>query len=322
MVHGPCHRTTSEHRLLALGVFTINCRPEVAEAINDGRPLVALESTLLAHGLSRPSNLEIGRELEDLVRRNGAIPATIALLDGVAHVGLSDDELQRICAEPDLPKLGVRDVPVAAGLGRSGATTVASTAALAHKVGISVFATGGLGGVHRGASESFDESADLDTLAATRVIVVCAGVKSILDVPATLQRLETLSVGVVGYRTLEFPGFYVTDSGSRVDWRCETPEEVAQIFAAAQGFSAAALVVANPLPVDRQLDPGLHDTVLTYALGAAFEAGITGKAVTPYVLDRLHTASGGRTQQVNAELVRRNAVLGAQIAVQHAALKN
>lgn len=302
-------------------MFAIHIHPEVAQALAGGQPVVALESTLLAHGLPRPSNLETGRELEELIRSNGAIPATIALLDGVAHVGLAEDELTRICNEPDLPKLGVRDVPVAAGLGRSGATTVASTAVLAERAGISVFATGGLGGVHRGASESFDESADLGTLAKTRIIVVCAGVKSILDVPATLQRLESLSVAVVGYRTLDFPGFYVTESGSSVDWQCETPDEVAKVFAAAEGFSSAALVVANPLPADRQLEPSLHDTVLGYALGAAVEAGITGKAVTPYVLERLHTASGGRTQEVNADLVCRNAVLGAQIAVAYSQVR-
>lgn len=296
-------------------VFPMHRHPDVAQALDDGRPVVALESTLLAHGLPRPSNLETGRALEDVVRRNGATPATIALLDGVAHIGLTGEELDRICADPDLTKLSLRDVPVAAGLRRSGATTVASTAALAHAAGIAVFATGGLGGVHRDARDSFDESADLDVLARTRIVVVCAGVKSILDVPATLQRLESLSVGVVGYQTLVFPGFYVTDSGSRLDWRCETPEEIAQIFAASDGFSSAALIVANPLPANQQMDPGLHDTVLAYAVSAALEAGVSGKDVTPFVLDRLHTASNGRTREVNVELVLHNAALAAQIAV-------
>lgn len=279
---------------------------------------MALESTLLAHGLPRPENLETGRELEQVIRRTGAVPATIALLDGVARIGLTDEELKRVCAEPDLAKLSIRDVAIVAGLGSSGATTVASTAALAEAAGIAVFATGGLGGVHRGARDTFDESADLRALARIRIIVVCAGVKSILDIPATLQRLESLSVGVVGYQTSAFPGFYVADSGSRLDWRCETPEEVAKIFTAGEGFNPAALVVANPLPVDRQLEPGLHDTVLGYALGAAVEAGITGKAVTPYVLERLRTASNGKTQEVNIDLVLRNAELAAQIAVAYA----
>lgn len=296
-------------------MFLIHRHADVAQALDQGRPVVALESTLLAHGLPRPGNLETGRELEAVVQRHEAVPATIALLDGVAHVGLTDEELQRICADPEMTKLSLRDVQVAAGLGRSGATTVASTAALAHAAGISVFATGGLGGVHRGARDSFDESADLDVLARTRIVVVCAGVKSILDVPATLERLESLSVGVVGYQTFAFPGFYLTESGSTVDWRCETPDEVARIFAAADGFSPGALIVANPLPRDRQMDPGLHDTVLGYAVSAAAEAGVTGKDVTPYVLDRLHTASGGRTREVNVDLVLHNAALAAQIAV-------
>jgi pseudouridine-5'-phosphate glycosidase len=291
----------------------------VAQALDEGRPVVALESTLLAHGLPRPGNVETGRALEDAVRRHGATPATIAVLDGVAHIGLSGQDLERICSDPDLTKLGLRDVPVAAGLGRSGATTVASTAALARTAGISVFATGGIGGVHRGARDTFDESADLDVLARTRIVVVCAGAKSILDIPATLQRLESLSVPVIGYRTYAFPGFYLTESGSTVDWRCDTPDEVAQIFAAADGFSDAALIVANPLPMDRQLDPAVHDTVLRYALGAAVEAGVTGGDVTPYVLERLHIASNGLTQDVNVDLVLRNAALAAEIAVAVAA---
>lgn len=300
-------------------MFPIQRHPEVARALDEGRPVVALESTLLAHGLSRPNNLETGRKLEDVVRRHGATPATVAVLDGVAHIGLSDDELVRVCADLDLTKLSIRDLPVAAGLERSGATTVASTAALANAAGISVFATGGLGGVHRGARDTFDESADLVALARTRIVVVCAGVKSILDVPATLERLESLSVAVIGYQTTAFPGFYVTDSGSTVDWQCETPEEAARIFAAGGGLSTAALIVANPLPVDRQLDPGLHDRVLADALAAAAEAGVTGKGVTPYVLDHLHTASQGRTQAVNADLVLRNAALASQIAAAYAA---
>ena len=301
-------------------MFPIHRHPHVAEALAQGRPVVALESTLLAHGLPRPGNFETGRELEEVVRRHGAIPATIALLDGVAHIGLSGEELRRICDAPDLTKLSLRDLPIAAALGRSGATTVAGTAALASAAGISLFATGGLGGVHRGARDSFDESADLDVLARTRIVVVCAGVKSILDVPATLERLESLSVGVVGYQTSAFPGFYVTESGSMLDWRCETPEEIAQVFAAADGFSPGALVVANPLPLDRQMDPGLHDTVLSYAVSAAVEAGVTGKDVTPYVLDRLHIASNGRTQEVNVDLVHRNAALAAEIAVAYTKL--
>lgn len=294
-------------------MFAVHVHVDVARALDEGAPVVALESTLLAHGLPRPGNLDVGRELQAVVRANGALPATIALLDGTAHVGLTDGQLRRVCST-DLAKLSIRDLPIAAGLGRSGATTVAATAALAHGTGISVFATGGLGGVHRGARDSFDESADLVALSRTRVVVVCAGVKSILDVPATLERLESLSVPVIGYQTAAFPGFYVTASGSSLDWQCQTPAEVARIFAAADGFCPGALIVANPLPASAQLDPELHDTVLAAALAAADEAGVHGKDVTPYVLEHLHTASAGRTREVNVELVLRNAALAAQIA--------
>jgi pseudouridine-5'-phosphate glycosidase len=192
--------------------------PEVADALRVGRPVVALESTLLAHGLPRPDNRGAADDVENAVRAGGAVPATIAVLDGVAHVGLTSDEVDRVCADPDQAKLGVRDLPVAAARGLSGATTVSSTALLAAAAGIGVFATGGLGGVHRQSVDTFDESADLTALSRTSIVVVCAGVKSILDVPATLERLESLSVTVVGYRTTAFPGFYVADSGSSLDW--------------------------------------------------------------------------------------------------------
>lgn len=287
----------------------------VAGALENGRPVVALESTLLAHGLPRPSNLDTGRELEAVVRDHGATPATIAVLDGVVHVGLSDEQLVRVCTDPDLAKLSIRDLPPTIGLKCSGATTVASTAAVAHAAGISVFATGGIGGVHRRARDSFDESADLVALAGTRIVLVCAGVKSILDIPATLERLETLSVAVIGYRSLAFPGFYIADSGSTLDWRCDTPEEVARVFVAGAGISSAALVVANPLPTERQLDPEMHARLLADALEAADRDNVTGKDVTPYILDHLHTASEGRTLEVNVDLVRRNAALAAEIAV-------
>lgn len=300
-----------------------NVRPsaEVAEALAGGRAVVALESTILAHGLPRPGNLETGRELEAVVRAHGAVPATIAVLDGVARIGLSDRELQRVCSDSSLAKLSLRDLPVALGTGGSGATTVASTSALARAAGVDVFATGGLGGVHRGAQDTFDESADLTTLGRTRIVVVCAGVKSILDVPATLERLESLSVTVVGYRTTVFPGFYVTDSGSTVDTRCEDPAQLARVFAAGAGLTPAALVVANPLPVELQLDPAEHAALIAAALTAAGAAGVTGKEVTPFVLDHLHTVSAGRTREVNVTLVLRNAALAAEVAVELAALE-
>jgi pseudouridine-5'-phosphate glycosidase len=299
---------------------TVRPSEEVAYALAQGRAVVALESTILAHGLPRPGNLDTGRELEAAVRARGAVPATIAVLDGVAHVGLTDDQLARVCRDDGLAKLSVRDLPVALGTGGSGATTVASTATLARAAGVEVFATGGLGGVHRGAQDTFDESADLTALGRTRIVVVCAGVKSILDVPATLERLESLSVTVVGYRTTVFPGFYVTDSGSTVDTRCEDPAELARVFAAGAGLTTAALVVANPLPTGLQLDPTEHDEVITAALAAADAAGVSGKDVTPFVLDHLHTVSAGRTREVNVTLVLRNAGLAAEIAVELAAL--
>jgi pseudouridine-5'-phosphate glycosidase len=288
--------------------------PEVASALAAGRPVVALESTLLAHGLPRPDNRSAADRVEAAVRAGGAVPATIAVLDGVPHVGLTPAELDRVCADPDLAKLGVRDLPVAVALGLSGATTVSSTALLAARAGVAVFATGGLGGVHRQSADTFDESADLVALARTSLVVVCAGVKSILDVPATLERLETLSVTVVGYRTTAFPGFYVADSGSALDWSVDSPEQAAEVFAARRELAPGAVVIANPLPDDEQLDPALHDRVIAGALAAAETAGVRGKAVTPFVLDHLHHASEGATLAVNVRLVLRNAELAGRIA--------
>ena len=294
--------------------------PEVADALADGRPVVALESTLLAHGLPRPENRQAADDVEAAVRSGGALPATIAVLDGVPHVGLTAGQVDRICADPELAKLGVRDLPVAAVLGRSGATTVSSTALLAAWAGIGVFATGGLGGVHRHAGDTFDESADLVALARTSVVVVCAGVKSILDVPATLERLETLSVTVVGYRTHRFPGFYVADSGQPLDWSVTSAAEAAAVFAARRDLAPGAVVVANPLPPAQQLDAELHDRVIAEALAAADAAGARGKDVTPFVLGHLHEASGGASLAVNVRLVLRNAELAGQIAAELAAL--
>jgi pseudouridine-5'-phosphate glycosidase len=288
--------------------------PEVGDALGSGRPVVALESTLLAHGLPRPDNRAAADDVEAAVRAGGAVPATIAVLDGVPHVGLTADQVDRVCADPDLAKLGVRDLPVAAALGLSGATTVSSTALLAAAAGIGVFATGGLGGVHRQSVDTFDESADLTALSRSSLVVVCAGVKSILDVPATLERLESLSVTVVGYRTTTFPGFYVADSGSSVDWSVADPAEAAAVFAARRALAPGAVIVANPLPLDEQLDPALHDRVIAGALAAAEEAGVRGKDVTPFVLDHLHRASEGATLAVNVRLVLRNAELAGRIA--------
>ena len=289
---------------------------DVAAALGDGRPVVALESTLIAHGLPRGRNLEVARELEAVVRAEGAVPATIAVVHGVPRIGLDDEALEAVALGYGFVKAGVRDLAPVIARGGSAATTVASTAHLAARAGIRVFATGGLGGVHREARESWDESADLTTLAATGITVVCAGVKSILDVEATLERLETLNVVVLGYGTDRFPGFYLADSGFPAPARVESPEEVAAVMAAQAelGLGGRGIVVANPLPAAEQVDPALHDRVLRESLAAAAAQGVRGGATTPFLLDRFHRETGGVTLEANIALVRRNAVLAARIA--------
>jgi pseudouridine-5'-phosphate glycosidase len=293
--------------------------PEVAEALERGAAVVALESTIIAHGLPRPRNLEVARELEAEVRAAGAVPATIAVLEGEVRVGLDDEGLERIAAT-DMAKLSVRDLALAAARRADGATTVASTAHLAARAGIRVFATGGLGGVHREARETWDESADLLTLARTPITVVSAGVKSILDVGATLERLETLGVAVAGWRTDRFPGFYLTDGGFDLDWRVNGPEEVAAAMAQADALGVtAALLIANPIDAARQLDPAEHERVLADGLERARAAGVTGKAVTPFLLDHLHRVTGGRSLEVNVAIARGNAAVAGAIAAAWAA---
>jgi pseudouridine-5'-phosphate glycosidase len=283
--------------------------------------VVALESTIISHGLPRPDNLRVAREIEAAVRAGGAVPATVALVSGQVRVGLDDDALATVAGDDDVVKVSVRDLAAVAARGGHGATTVASTAHLAALVGIPVFATGGLGGVHRGASGTFDESADLVTLARVPTTVVCAGVKSILDVPATLERLETLGIGLLGYGTNRFPGFYLADSGQPLEHRVDTPEQVAAVMVARRelGTDRAGLVLANPLPEDEQLDRELHDRVLAEALAGAEADGVHGKDTTPYLLARFHHDTGGRSLEVNTRIVLRNAALAAQVAVAHAA---
>jgi pseudouridine-5'-phosphate glycosidase len=294
---------------------------EVAEALAAGEPVVALESTLIAHGLPRPGNVRVARDVEATVRAAGATPATIALIEGEVRVGLDDDALEAIATRDDVAKCSARDLPLAVARGATGATTVAATAHLAAQAGIALFATGGLGGVHREARETWDESADLVALSRTGICVVCAGVKSILDVPATLERLETLGVAVAGYGTDRFPGFYLADSGHPVPWRVDAPEEIAAALRARAelGLAGSALVVANPLPEDEQLDPALHARVLTEALEAAEREGIHGRDVTPFLLGRFHAETRGESLRANVRLVLRNAELAARIAVAVAA---
>jgi pseudouridine-5'-phosphate glycosidase len=289
---------------------------EVREAFAAGRPVVALESTIIAHGLPRPQNEQVAQELEEAVRDEGAVPATIAVLDGRPHVGLDAKELERVANEDGIRKLGHRDLPLAIATRASGATTVSATALLAARAGIRVFATGGLGGVHRRWTDTQDESADLGLLARVKITVVCAGVKSILDVPATLQRLETLGVPVAGYGTSHFPGFYLSDSGLPVDWTLRTPGEVADVMRAQDvlGTSDAALIVAQPVPESEQLDPELHARVLADALRACDEQQVTGQAVTPFLLDHLVRHTGGASLAANLAAERGNVRLAARIA--------
>ncbi len=289
--------------------------PAVGAAIRAGAPVVALESTLLAHGLPAPRNREVADELESAVRDRGAVPATIAVLDGVARVGLTPAELDRVCGG-GLVKLSVRDLGVAVGLRRDGATTVAATAALAAAAGITLFATGGLGGVHRGARETWDVSADLAALARTPVLTVCSGVKSILDVPATLELLETLSVPVLGYGTDAFPGFYRRDSGVGVPWRVDAPAQVAAAWRAHRDLGGGAgMVLAQPVPAADELDATLHDRLLAEGLYLVAAHEIVGKDVTPALLAHFHDASNGASLAANLALVRANADLAARVAV-------
>ena len=287
----------------------------VAQALRDGAPVVALESTIITHGLPRPENLQAALEFERTVADCGAVPATIAVLDGVAHVGLEPDELERLVASDGALKLSARDLPVAMVQGASGGTTVAATALLASQAGIRVFATGGIGGVHRNADTTFDESADLGILASCRITVVAGGVKSILDIGATLERLETLSVTVLVFGTNRFPAFWLTDSGYTVDFAVATPEEIAEVMRAADTLERpGGILVANPLPEAAQLDPALHDRLLSEALDAADAESVRGKDITPFLLDYIHEHTDGDSVSVNLEIVRGNCRLGAAIA--------
>jgi pseudouridine-5'-phosphate glycosidase len=297
--------------------FAIRYGEHVTRARRDGRPVVALESTIISHGLPHPDNIRVAGEIEQAVRDNGAVPATIGMIDGEVIVGLEDAQVARLASADAVAKLSVRDLAIAAARRADGATTVAATSAIAAAAGIGVFATGGLGGVHREANVTYDESADLTALARTPIVVVCAGVKSILDVGATLERLETLGVPVAGYRTRRFPGFFITDGGFDLDWQLDSPEQVADFIKARadQGVTESALVLANPLPADEQLEPGLHDRTLATGLNLLAEQNITGKAVTPFLLGHFHSSTEGRSLAVNIRIILRNAALAAKIAV-------
>ncbi len=286
---------------------------EVAAAIAAKKPIVALESTIISHGLPRPRNLEVARDVEEIVRKAGATPATIAIIDGEILVGLEDDQLIRIANDDSVVKASTRDLAILVASKKSAATTVAATGHIAAMAGITVFATGGLGGVHRG--DGFDESADLRALSITPIIIVCAGVKSILDVAATLERLETLAIPVLGFQTNRFPGFYLTDSGFELEHRVENVSEIASIWKERAGVntSNSAVVVTNP--VKKELDRTLHDQLLRDGLALAEKEHITGKAVTPFLLEYFHRASKGASLDVNVDIIKSNSLLAAQIAI-------
>ena len=293
---------------------------EIRTALHEGRGVVALESTIISHGLPRDSSARVARDIEAAVRKSGAVPATIAIVAGRVRIGLDDDAMDQIATSGTVIKSSIRDLGSVVASGALGATTVASTAYLAHRAGIRVFATGGLGGVHRGAGVSFDESADLPALAHIPVALVCAGVKSILDVRATLERLETLSVALVGYRSERFPGFYIQDSGYAVPWVAQSAVEIADTLAARDALELEqALVVANPIPDGKEMARELHDVTLAAALSALQDNKITGKDVTPFLLGYFHEHTHGVSLQANIDLVLSNGALAAEIAVALAA---
>jgi pseudouridine-5'-phosphate glycosidase len=298
----------------------VEVSPRVSAALAAGRPVVALESTIISHGLPRPDNLAAAQRFEEILEAQNVTAATIALVDGVPKVGLEAKDLERIAADESVVKIGSRDIAIAMARKVTGGTTVAATSVLAARAGLRVFATGGLGGVHRGAAETFDESADLTVLSRTPITVVSAGVKSILDIAATLERFETLGVAVVGYQTSRFPAFWLSDSGYDLDWRVDSPDEIADIMAARDAFGeSSALLVANPLPAALQLDPGVLDNAMGEALALAAEQGIRGKAVSPFLLDRIQQVTGGASVEVNLTIARGNIELAGQIATSWAA---
>ena len=287
----------------------------VAGALATGDPVVALESTIITHGLPRPDNVQAALEFEVTVAECGAVPATIAMLDGVVHVGLEPAELEHLAGTEGALKLSARDLAVAMAQGATGGTTVAATALLASQAGIRVFATGGIGGVHRNADATFDESADLGILGSCHITVVSGGVKSILDIGATLERLESLSVTVLVFGTDRFPAFWLSDSGYTVDFSVTTPEEIAEVMRAADTLALpGGILVANPLPEAVQLDPALHDRLLADALDAAEAGSVRGKEITPFLLEYIHEHTDRTSVAVNLEIVRGNCRLGAAIA--------
>ncbi len=296
----------------------VSLSPEVQEALAAGRPIVALESTIITHGMPYPKNVETALRVEQTVRATGAVPATCVIIGGKLKAGLSTAEIERLGRRGgEVPKASRRDIPWLVSQGLDGATTVASTMIIAHLAGIRVFATGGIGGVHRGAASTMDISADLQELARTPVAVVCAGAKSILDLELTLEYLETFGVPVLGYKTDEFPAFYTRRSGFRVDYRIDTPGAVARLLQTKWELGLqGGVIIANPVPEAYQLDPVVIEQAIVAALADAENAGIKGKAVTPFLLARVEQLTGGQSLAANIELVCNNARLAGEIAKQ------
>lgn len=289
--------------------------PLVSDALTDGRPVVALESTIISHGFPYPANVECALRAEDVAREEGAVPATIAIIGGVLRVGLTRDDIEHLATTPGIAKASRRDIATLVAGGLDGATTVAGTMLVASLAGIRVFATGGIGGVHRGAESTMDISADLQELARTDVAVVCAGAKSVLDLGLTLEYLETHGVPVLGYRTDEFPAFYTRTSGFGVDARMDTPEEIAGVLRARRQIGlSGGVVIANPIAPEHEIPHAQIDGVIARALAEAGEQGVRGKHVTPFLLGRIHELTGGRSEAANKELVYGNVRLAARIA--------
>ena len=292
---------------------TLHISGEVGASLSNNNPIVALESTVIAHGLPRPTNLETARKLEAVVRGVGATPATIAIIDGQPHIGLNDEQLELLATSRDIKKVSIRDLSIALAQKWNGATTVASTCWIAHRAGIKVFATGGIGGVHRGSLP--DVSADLPQLAQTPIVVVCSGAKIVLDLPATREWLETFGVTVVGYQCDEMPAFYSRRSGLSVDVRVESATDVAELFKAQQRLEMrSAILVTVPVPVDFELPLEDTERVLAGALQEAEQLSITGRDVTPFLLAQMSERSGGATLKANIALLKNNARIAAEIA--------
>ncbi|MCX7570940.1 pseudouridine-5'-phosphate glycosidase [Tumebacillus sp. DT12] len=300
----------------------LELHPEVEQALQEGRPVVALESTIISHGMPYPENVQTAREVEAIIREQGAVPATIGIMNGKIKIGLSDEELEAFGSSKDVMKVSRRDLPYVVSQQKNGATTVAATMIGAQLAGISVFVTGGLGGVHREGEVTMDISADLTELAQTSVAVVCAGAKSILDIGRTLEYLETQGVPVIGYRTDDFPAFYTRKSGYGVDCRLDSPEETAALLKAKWDLGlAGGLVIANPVPEADALDEQEMEANIERALSEAKQLGIKGKDVTPFLLGKMKEITQGRSLVTNIALVKHNALVGAQIAKEYARLK-